>query len=136
MVAGCAADPVPVAAPRPPATELAASRELHHRLPGAVDDRDRRDTDPESVLTAAWGDPPVVLRCGVADPAGLTATSEIVEVEGVDWFLTEPAPAYVFTTVGRRANIEVAVPRSVDRAAATAPLVDLAGAVDAAVPEG
>jgi Protein of unknown function (DUF3515) len=88
------------------------------------------------VLTAAWGDPPVVLRCGVADPTGLTATSEIIEVEGVDWFLTEPASAYVFTTVGRRANIEVAVPRSVDRAAATAPLVDLAGAVDAAVPEG
>jgi hypothetical protein len=75
-----------------------------------------------------------VLRCGVGRPAGLTATSQVVEVNGVEWFLTEPAPAYVFTTVGRGTYVQVRVPRSVLRSEATAPLVDLATAVRTALP--
>lgn len=97
-------------------------------LPATVDGRKRRATDPASVRVAAWGDPAVVLRCGVPRPRQLAPTSEVVEVNGVAWFL-EPGSAYVFTTVGRVANVEVRVPSSVERSAATAPLVDLARAV-------
>ena len=107
---------------------------LHEALPRSLDGRDRAGTRPPSTRTAAWGDPPVVLRCGVGRPAGLTATSQVVEVNGVEWFLTEPAPPYVFTTVGRGTYLQVRVPRSVPRSEATAPLVDLANAVRSALP--
>jgi hypothetical protein len=107
-------------------------RRLHHALPPAVDGRDSRDTEPASTRTAAWGDPPVVLRCGVRRPAGLTPTSEVIEVDGVAWFLAEREGAFVFTTVGRRPYVEVRVPAETPREQATAPLVDLAPALSAA----
>ena len=122
-----------VDAPTPagPAADACAALTTH--LPGTVDGRDRRETEPPDGPVAAWGDPPVVLRCGVPRPASLTATSEVVVVDDVEWFL-QPGSAYVFTTVGRAANVEVRVPASVQRAAATAPLVDLAPAVRGQVP--
>ncbi len=104
---------------------------LHDALPGSLDGRDRRDTEPGSTRTAAWGTPAVVLRCGVPRPDGLAADSELIEVDGVSWYLAEPTPPYVFTVVDRGTYVEVRVPRSTPRAEATAPLVDLAGAVKA-----
>jgi hypothetical protein len=76
----------------------------------------------------------VVLRCGVARPAGLTATSEVIEVDGVGWFLAERAGAFVFTTVGRTPYVQVRVPAGTPRAEATAPLVDHAGPVADTLP--
>jgi hypothetical protein len=104
---------------------------LHEALPDEVDGRDRRDTEPASRRTAAWGDPPLLLRCGVPRPPGLTPTSEVLEVDGVEWFLTERSRAFVFTTVRRTPYVEVRVPGSTPRERATAPLVDLADAVNA-----
>ncbi|MDQ1600970.1 MAG: hypothetical protein QOD68_2444 [Actinomycetota bacterium] len=133
MLAGCTGRPdVSVRVPDGPA---AGCGRVHDALPGSLDGRDRDATRPSSTRTAAWGDPPVVLRCGVGRPAGLTATSQVVEVNGVEWFLTEPAPPYVFTTVGRGTYLQVRVPSSVPRSEATAPLVDLAEAVRTALPE-
>lgn len=110
---------------------------LRNALPDELAGRDRRDTQPSSNRTAAWGSPDAVtLRCGVARPAGLTETSQVTEVEGVDWFLVERPAAYVFTTVGRTTHVEVRVPRSTPRAEATAALVDLADALTSAVPLG
>lgn len=129
---GCSGQPTLTVAPPRGGNE--ACVRLHHRLPDDLDGRDRRDTSPVSRWTAAWGQPPLVLRCGVGRPAGLTATSQVLEVEEVEWFLTERPRAYVFTTVGRTAYVELRVPRSTPRTRATAPLVDLAPAIDAALP--
>jgi len=117
----------------PPASPGAARKvcaDLVADRPHVIDGREHRDTDPESELTAAWGDPPLVLRCGVRRPPGLSATSEVVEVEGVDWFLVESAARYTFTTVGRAAFVELSVPTEVERSEATAPLVDLAAVIE------
>ena len=76
-----------------------------------------------------------MLRCGVPPPSGLSATSEILEIDGVEWFLVESPAGYTFTTVGRRANVELTVPAEVDRSEATAPLVDLAPAISRVVSE-
>ena len=119
---------------QPPGREPERCEELHHALPDDLDGRERRDTSPESTQTAAWGDPPVVLRCGVGRPADLTSTSQVIEVDQVDWFLDERPGAYVFTTVGRTAYVEVRVPRATPREQATAPLVDLADAVRETLP--
>jgi hypothetical protein len=116
-----------VAPPDGPSHGCAA---LHHALPSQVDGGDSRHVRPSSDRTAAWGSPAVVLRCGVDRPASLTPTSEL----GVPWFLDERPSGYVFTTTGRSAYVEVRVPSSVDRTAATAPLVDLARAVKQSLP--
>ncbi len=95
----------------------------------------RRSVRPASRLTAAWGDPAVVLRCGVPRPPGLTPTSEVIEIRtgdagaGVSWWLRETRTAYHFTSVGRRAHVEVTVPATIAREEAAGPLVDLAAAV-------
>ena len=116
-----------------PPTPDAAARQVCSRLvpalPSHLDAATRRVTRPTDPLTVAWGEPPLVLRCGVERPAGLSPTSEILEVEGVEWFLVESDAGFTFTTVGRTASVELLVPASVDWSAATAPLVDLAAAI-------
>jgi Protein of unknown function (DUF3515) len=107
---------------------------LHDAVPPTVDGRSKVPASPASELTAAWGDPAVVLRCGVAKPSSLRPTSELIEVNSVRWFLHETHDAYVFTTYGRVAFVEVSVPKSVPREKATAPLVDLARPVITSVP--
>jgi hypothetical protein len=132
LAVGCSSEPaVHVPLPDGPGGGCAA---LHHGLPSEVDGRSARDVTPASDRTAAWGSPAVVLRCGVRSPAGLAATSELVEVDGVDWFLDERASAYVFTMVGRVRFVEVRVPSSVPRTTATSSLVDLAPALRRAYP--
>lgn len=133
LLTACAS-PTEVAVPVPPGPVAPACARLSDTLPDDLDGRDRRDTRPASALTAAWGDPPVRLRCGVSRPPGLTPTSEVIEVQGVEWFLTERPSAFVFTTAGRTAYVEVRVPAGTPRTEATAPLVDLAAAVGATVP--
>jgi hypothetical protein len=105
---------------------------LADRLPAELDGRDRRDTSPSSPRTAAWGDPAVVLRCGVQRPASLTG-SEVIVVDGVGWVLAERRAAYVFTTAELATYVQLRVPRATPRASATAPLVDLAAPISAAL---
>ena len=50
------------------------------------------------------------MRCGVANPAALTPTSQLVTVDGVDWLPEQLTEGYLFTSVGREVNVEVSVP--------------------------
>jgi hypothetical protein len=123
-----------VATPSPERQVAVVCATLHDALPERLDGRVVMLVSPVSTLTAAWGDPPVVLRCGVAKPRTLRPSSELIEINGVRWFLQETKGAYVFTTYGRVAFVEVSVPKSVPREQATAPLVDLAHPVSDSVP--
>lgn len=124
--------PVHVGAPTPSGAVLAACQALHPVLPDTVDGMDRRGTTPASDLTAAWGRPPVVLRCGVPQPAGLEPTSQLVTIDGVDWFPEKLSDGYRFTSYGRVADVEVRVPGRY--APEVNPLVDLAAAMKQADP--
>ena len=121
---------------QPPTGAGGACADLDLALPEQVNGQDRRRTTPESNRTEAWGTPAVVLRCGVDRPAGLTPSSEVIEVNGVGWFFEEQPDAYVFTTVGRDTYVEVQIPLGIPRDQATGPLVDLAGPVERTVPLG
>ena len=80
-------------------------------LPEKVLDAERRKTEPVSPLTAAYGDPPIEVTCGVAPPAGMAeAQSQCFEVNGVGWFAKEVENGFIFTTIGRQVYVEVAVP--------------------------
>lgn len=96
-------EPAPAAAQPQCAAVLARLRSDAYAVVG---ERRRRETDAQS--TAAWGDPPVVLRCGVTPPG--PTTDPCLTVEGVDWVAREADDAVVFTTFGRAPALEVSVP--------------------------
>jgi hypothetical protein len=89
----------------------------------------RRAVDPPSDLTAAYGDPPVAVRCGVPNPTALTGTSTLVTVEGIDWFPEELTGGWLMTTVGLDADVEITVPTEQGPAPSVA--ADLAPAITA-----
>jgi uncharacterized protein DUF3515 len=103
---GVGAVRVPVPAPDPAIARLCAGLRLPDRLHG----ESRRSTEPASPLLAAWGSPPIALRCGVPRPAALLPASELVTINGVNWFPEPPDRPVTFTAVGRRAYVEVTVP--------------------------
>jgi len=97
-------------------------------LPATVLDGERRKVSPGG-LSAAWGSPAIILRCGVDRPAGLTAASECFEVNRVGWFSEQADGGYLFTTIGRSAFVELAVPT--DYVPEVNALVDVAATVTA-----
>lgn len=115
MLSGCAAA-VPVE-PAPAATDVACARVLVAlRAVDTIGGLQRRETTGQS--TAAWGEPPLTLRCGVDPPP--PTTQRCVEVAGIDWVVGEAdgapdadedaAAAIVMTTYGRVPALEVRLP--------------------------
>ncbi|MBM6400476.1 DUF3515 family protein [Phycicoccus sonneratiae] len=90
--------------------------------PTTVSGMDRRDTDPADPAVAAWGDPAVVARCGVAAP-GPTDT-ECVEVDGVGWIPEALSDGTRFTSFGTEPAVEVLVPGDYDPAPLLLPAFD------------
>ena len=92
VLTACSA-PVAIPEPTPDEAGRAVCTALVAALPDLVLDAERRRADP-GLLTAAWGEPPITLRCGVAAPPGLTASSECLEVNGVGWFAEDELPEW------------------------------------------
>jgi hypothetical protein len=83
-----------------------------------------------SPFAYAWGDPAVVLRCGVPAPAGYVRGASAIQINGVQWYVdTSDAAATVWTTVDRPVNVEMRLPSSVDSAPVTALTVQIAKAL-------
>jgi Protein of unknown function (DUF3515) len=137
LAAGCGSGPAQVAVPHPDAGTRRLCQALSQRLPGRLGGRTRRAVSPPSPLTAAWGDRPIVLRCGVPLPAGMAPTAELTVVNGISWFPagsaagSGPGPA-VFTEVGRQGRVEVTVPASGDLAGPV--LVSLSNLIGSVIP--
>lgn len=66
--------------------------------------------DTTSPWVRAWGDPPITVTCGGPEPAGLTATSQCLEVSGVGWWEQVGDRGTVWTTIGRTAVVTLGVP--------------------------
>jgi hypothetical protein len=130
LLGGCGSGVLVDAYPTEPGSD-AVCGPLLADLPPTVDGLERRDLD-QDVPAAAWGDPPVVLRCGVPTPEAFGPTSRCDVVDGVDWFSERTADGVLLTTVGRAANVSVDVPAVHDPAADV--LVDLAETIELHVP--
>jgi hypothetical protein len=122
--------PVP-ASPEPAvATACAAfTAALPSELPTVGE---RREVRPPSELTAAYGDPPVGVRCGVPDTAGPGADPILVTVDGIDWLAQELTGGWRLTSVDRTANVEITVPTEQGPAPSVA--ADLAPTIEATLP--
>jgi Protein of unknown function (DUF3515) len=138
VLVGCGGPgPVHVSTPSVAGSIRAQCSRLVDALPQHVVGKDRRDVTPAGALAGAWGDPPVVLRCGVPRPAALRPTSYCFEIDHVGWLATQHGKAVSvtspvqgtldFTTIGRSVYVEVSVPDAYAPQADA--LADVAGAV-------
>jgi Protein of unknown function (DUF3515) len=123
MLTACSRGPQPA----PDAGDPACARALAAAPPTVLDER-RTPLDVRGAL--AWGDPQIVLRCGL--PALGPTTAQCLEVNGVDWVMADPdADPVVFTLFGRNPAVDVSVPASYGRSSASAALVDVAAVAQA-----
>jgi hypothetical protein len=141
---GSGADPVaPTSAPPtaalpavkvapPPALPAAAQRacqDLISALPTDLGDLPARPVDSSSPYVAAWGEPAVTLRCGIARPPSFIATADVQQINGVSWFAERRGSTTAWTVVDRPVYVEVLAPA----ADASAPVARLSTAVIAAL---
>jgi hypothetical protein len=137
LAGGCgAAGNVPIDSPELSGGDAAACRDLVQALPDSVSDQQRRSVDPDDAFGAAWGDPAIVLRCGVPKPEGFDEFATCQEANGVGWFVPEEQiedqqADVVMTTIGFEQNVEVTVPATYRPPAAA--MVDLAEAIKSTI---
>ncbi|RKN06631.1 DUF3515 domain-containing protein [Streptomyces radicis] len=142
-LAACAsagADAPDVAVPAPTGDAAEACRELSADLPERVDGAERGELPESTPFAMVWGDPAIVLRCGVESPGPLTpgsdaydpVSAEIVGVNEVSWLLERQDGGVRFTTTERTVFVEMTVPDAY--APEVNPLLDVAAAIDAHIP--
>ena len=103
---------------------------LMANLPPELAGEPSRRVQSESSFVRAWGDPAVVLTCGVDRPAGWTVTASVIQINGVQWHVDTSDPdTTVWTAVDRPVYVEMRLPAGVDSAPVTALTVPLAEAL-------
>lgn len=125
----CGAVDIPASEVSGPEREVCSA--LVEALPKRVSDQPRRESEG-SPLGAAWGDPAIVLRCGVGTPRGYDQFSACQVANGLGWFVPEEEMAdqgrdVVMTTIERSPRVEVVVPA--EYRPPDAVMVDLAEAI-------
>ena len=65
---------------------------------------------PAPAGAAAWGEPPVVLRCGLDRPADLTASSRLLAISGVQFFPLPSPGTRTWVAVDRPVYVVVDLP--------------------------
>jgi len=121
LLCGCSSGPREVEGTRPTDdAALSTCKELIDKLPDSVAGLESIELSNGDGWAAAWGDPAIVLRCGVPESPALVPASQCIAVNDVDWFPTQGgaeadlsnlSDATVdMTTVGRSVNVEVSVP--------------------------
>jgi hypothetical protein len=96
--------------PSGPATATAVCRTLLGSLPTTLDGRPSRPVSAAPDRVVAWGEPPVVLRCGVPPVTVPPDTNKQFQINGVRWYAQTRGKYVVFTTTDRTVPVEVAVP--------------------------
>jgi len=109
---GCG--PLAVQATHPTGEQLRECRAILKALPDKLAGQGRVKTTG-SEFAVAWGEPPVVLRCGVSKPSNFDETLGCQGANGILWFvptsvIDDPQSDVLMTSIGRSTNVEVLVP--------------------------
>ena len=92
--------------------------------------RPSRRVHSDSPYAYAWGDPAVVLICGVDRPAGYVVGASAIQINGVQWYVDATKPdTTVWTTIDRPVYVQISLPASVDSAPVTALTTQIAQAL-------
>ena len=122
--------------PAPSAKSTDCTR-LLAALPEALDGGDagalqrRNLAAPAPAGAAGWGEPPVVLRCGLDRPVELTATSRLLDVSGVQLLELVGRGTSTWVAVDRPVYVVVALPPT----SGSGPLQQLAAVIATTLPQ-
>lgn len=102
---------MPVPVPSPAASDVALCARLTPQLPTSLEGAHRHPATPRSRLTAAWGTPAIVLRCGVPQPA-IGEEAPLTVNDKVAWLQHIGGDAVEWTVLDRGVFIEVSIPKA------------------------
>jgi hypothetical protein len=114
-----ATGPVPVPDRTLGADTAAVCRAVVAGLPPSTPYGRRRPVSGDAAHSAAYGDPPVVLRCGTAMPS-VPPTAVLARLDGVCWYAVAAGASTELTTMDRVVPVTVTVPGPVDGSAQSA----------------
>jgi hypothetical protein len=101
--------PPEIPSPDLPARQAAACRALHAALPDTLLDEPSTEITGAREYGAAWGDPAIVLTCGVG-AVDLADAPPCTVVNGIGWVTQQQDDSTVFTADGYRPRVRVVVP--------------------------
>ena len=120
-LAACSGDdgkgPVSVTVPPAPAPVERSCSRLAAQLPASLGEGlDRRATDPQSPLVAAWGNPAVILRCGVTIDEDYSPGDQLIHAnsEIIGWWQKKSGKTVLWQTPNNTVHVELRVPTSYD----------------------
>jgi hypothetical protein len=123
--------PLPVEVPPATPEAEASCPGLMSTLPLELTGELSRQVESDTLFAYAWGEPPIVLVCGVDRPAGFVAGVSAIQIEGVQWYVDTSDPdTTVWTTIDRPVYVQITLPASVD----SAPVTSLSPEIAAALP--
>lgn len=109
-------NPVDVEAPEFTEDEFEVCRALVSVVPETLGDLPQRGVKGDggaAEVAAAWGDPAVVMVCGV-DPVDVDETDPVYRLDATCWLAVEGDDATVWTTVDRAQPVQLTVPAEHD----------------------
>lgn len=128
--------PLPVEVPPVTPEADAACPALMSALPLELAGERSRPVQSDSPFAYAWGDPAVVLVCGVDRPEGWVVGASAIQINGVSWYVDTADPeTTVWTAVDRPVYVEMRLPASVDSAPVTALTTEIAAALERREPD-
>lgn len=118
LLVGCSGDgttPVSIDSPDVDAKTTRACHDFLDALPEKLSGESRVEVEPSDALGMAWGDPAIVVTCGVGVPEEFTRFSACWEANGVGWFspddqVEDPTADITLTTIGWTPGVEIRLP--------------------------
>jgi hypothetical protein len=131
VLVACGKEPVTITTSRLSAADEARCQRVTDALPNTVAGQSRRKTQPAAALGGAWGDPAIIVQCGVGVPAGFSTSAACTEADGVGWFVpdsqvNDQSADVVMSSAGYRPVVQVTVPASYRPNGLAAAMVQLA----------
>jgi Protein of unknown function (DUF3515) len=120
--------PVQMAAPKLSAQDAQICLAVTSQLPNQVRNLPARKVSAGPEQNAAYGDPPITVSCGVAQPTlcekttgghpgCVPLTANLLVMNNVCWYGEDGPATKIFTTMDREVPVRVAIPASYDQAA-------------------
>jgi hypothetical protein len=128
--------PLAVGAAPAPGAGGKSCTELMTALPDALSGSPRREVIGSPPGVAAWGDPPITLRCGLPTPAELTCSAALTQISnangqpGVLWLQLSEGGQSTYLAADRAVRIAITLPDN----AGTGAIQELSSVISGVLP--